>query len=80
MGARLRLKASVDESTFPPQCRPIIRAAKRYGFIVADNGGPFLGLCGVPDARWDDTELAALKTIKADSFEVIEMGPITESN
>jgi hypothetical protein len=80
MGCRLRLKASVDESTFPPQCRPIIRAAKRYGFIVADNGGPFLGLCGVPDARWDDTELAALKTIKADSFEVIEMGPITESN
>lgn len=80
MGCRLRLKASVDESTFPTQCRPIVLAAKKYGFIVADNGSNFLGLCGCPDGRWRDDELAALKTIKADSFEVVRMGEITESN
>src|SRR5947209_16086477 len=31
MGQRLRLKASVNENSFPPQARVIVRAMKRYG-------------------------------------------------
>ena len=38
MGARLRLKASVNLSAFPPEVQKIFRAMKRYGLIVADNG------------------------------------------
>jgi hypothetical protein len=81
MGARLRLKSSVDLQAFPPRVQVILRALRDYGAFIADNGSEsFIGLCGTPDRRWDDTELAGLKTIKADSFEVVEMGPITESN
>ena len=40
MGARLRLKASVDvnQRTSDPNARKIFRAMQRYGVIVADNG------------------------------------------
>lgn len=38
MGLRVRLKASVDLSGFGPQSRVVLRALKRYGMILADNG------------------------------------------
>ena len=38
MGLRVRLKASVDISGYPRQARVILRALKRYGMILADNG------------------------------------------
>lgn len=71
MGERFRLKASVDESTFPVQVRPIIVALKTYGAIVADNGSAWY-LSGVPDERWDNTQLRALATIKGSDFEAID--------
>src|SRR5262249_22210487 len=37
MGARLRLKASKDISSFPPDAQKIFRAMKKYGLIVARN-------------------------------------------
>src|SRR5205085_7984749 len=41
MGARFRLKASVDISALSPQARVIAQALKDYGLIVADNGSAF---------------------------------------
>ena len=41
MGARFRLKASVDISALSPESRIIAQAMKDYGMIVADNGGNF---------------------------------------
>ena len=41
MGARFRLKASVDISPLNPQSRIIAQAMKDYGMIVADNGSNF---------------------------------------
>ena len=41
MGLHLRLKRSVAISSFPPQSRIVLRALKRYGMIVADNGAPW---------------------------------------
>jgi hypothetical protein len=38
MGMRLRLKASYDISSFPPQSKVILAALKQYGMIMADNG------------------------------------------
>jgi hypothetical protein len=37
MGMRVRLKASVDISTFPADVQVILRALKRHGMILADN-------------------------------------------
>jgi hypothetical protein len=72
MGARLRLKASVDASSFPPSVRAIVVALQRYGMILADNGGA-LFLSGAPDPRWKDAEVDALKRLRAKDFEILRM-------
>lgn len=75
MGLRLRLKASVDTSGFPAEVQVILRALKRYGMIVADNGSNWY-VSGAPDARWSDSSLATLSQIKGADFEVVDTGPI----
>ena len=75
MGMRVRLKASFDISTFSPRMQVILRALKKYGMIVADNGSNWY-ISGAPDPRWDDNELNALKGIKGSNFEVVKMGTI----
>jgi hypothetical protein len=71
MGARLRLKASYDISHFDATNQVILRALKKYGMILADNGSAWY-ITGVPDARFVDTGLDALKTITGSSFEVVD--------
>ncbi|MBM4407757.1 MAG: hypothetical protein FJ038_03950 [Chloroflexi bacterium] len=71
MGLRLRLKASVNLSSFGTQARVILQALKTYGMILADNGSP-LYITGAPDRRWDDDVLHALHTIKGTDFEVVD--------
>jgi hypothetical protein len=74
MGARLRLKAGKDLSTFTPEVQRIFRAMKRYGLIVADNGSDMY-ISGTMDARWDNDVLnPAFSALTADDFEVIQLG------
>jgi hypothetical protein len=70
MGARLRLKASVDVSGLPYQARVIAVALKRYGLILADNGGPW-EIQGAPNSHWNDTALLTLERLKGRDFEVV---------
>jgi hypothetical protein len=72
MGMRVRLKASLDISGFGPQTQVILRALKKYGMIVADNGSNWF-ISGAPDSRWDDNDLNGLKSIAGSNFEVIQM-------
>ena len=72
MGMRVRLKASVDISGFSPAMQVILRAMKKYGLILADNGSNWF-ISGAPDPRWDDNELNTLKNIKGSQFEVVQM-------
>jgi len=51
MGMRMRLKASFDISSFPPQAQVILTALKKYGMIMADNGSSIF-ISGDPDNRW----------------------------
>jgi hypothetical protein len=74
MGERLRLKASVDISGFPPQARRVARALKRYGLIVADNGSDWF-ISGAPDRRWDNDQLHALGGLSGRDFEVVDLIP-----
>jgi hypothetical protein len=71
MGERLRLKASFDISTLPPQARIIARAMKEYGVIVADNGSDWY-VSGSPDPHWDNDDLRALGNVRGSSFEVVD--------
>ncbi len=75
MGMRMRLKAGIDISGFPPNDQVILTALKQYGLIVADNGGAMF-ISGAPDERWHNSELDQLKTLTASDFEVVLMGPV----
>ncbi len=75
MGARLRLKANYNISTFPPSAQVILKALKKYGMIVADNGSN-LFISGTPDSRWNDGEMNTLKRVKNTDFEVVKMGTL----
>ena len=72
MGMRVRLKATVDDSGFPPAARVILGALKVYGMLLADNGSDWF-LSGAPDSRWDDDALHTLKRVRGRDFEVVRM-------
>lgn len=74
MGMRIRLKASFDISGYSPANQVILTAMKKYGMILADNGGYFY-FQGVPDPRWDDNDLVLLDSIQSSNFEVVQMTP-----
>jgi len=75
MGMRVRLKASVDISSYSPAMQVILRALKKYGMILADNGSNWF-ISGAPDPRWNDSDLNTLKLIKGSNFEVVKMDNI----
>lgn len=75
MGMRVRLKASFDISHFSPAMQVILRAMKKYGMILADNGSNWY-FSGAPDSRWSDDELSTLKSLKGSDFEVVQMGTV----
>ena len=61
MGLRLRLKASFSLAGYHGEALVVLRALKRYGLIVADNGSSWY-ITGAPDPRWNDEDLNQLKT------------------
>ena len=71
MGQRFRLKASVDIATFGPNVQVILRALKKYGMFLADNGSSWF-LSGAPDPRWDDNELHQLGRLTGADFEAVD--------
>ena len=74
MGARLRMKAGRDISSYRPEIQKIFRAMKKYGLLVADNGSD-LYVSGAYDTRWDNGILnPAFHSITANDFEVVQLG------
>jgi hypothetical protein len=72
MGQRFRLKASVDITSFSPEVQVILRALKRYGMILADNGSAWY-LSGAPDPGWNNDALVSeLRAITGADFEAVD--------
>jgi hypothetical protein len=71
MGQRFRLKASVDIGGFGRDVQVILRALKKYGMFLADNGSSWF-LSGAPDPRWDDNELHQLGGLTGADFEAVD--------
>jgi len=71
MGQRLRLKRGFDIARFPRQSRVVLRALKRYGMILADNGSPWY-VSGAPSRGWDNDDLHALQRVPGSAFEVVD--------
>ncbi len=70
-GAKIRLKASVDISTYPVTVQVMLKAMKKYGLILADIGSDMY-VSGAPDERWNNDDLSKLGKIKASDFEVVK--------
>jgi len=75
MGLRLRLKASFSLAGFYGESLIVLRALKRYGLIVADNGSSWY-ITGAPDRRWHDEDLEQIKRVPGSAFEAVQSGAI----
>jgi hypothetical protein len=75
MGLRLRLKASFSLAGYRDEALVILRALKRYGLIVADNGSSWY-ITGAPSPHWSDEDLDQLKRVPGSAFEAVKTGSI----
>ena len=72
MGARFRLRAGFDISGFSAANQVILRALKKYGMILADNGSAWY-LSGAPDSRWNNDDLHNLGLLHGSDFEAVDV-------
>jgi hypothetical protein len=81
-GEIYRLMASVATpscASTSPQAAIIITAFRNYGIILADNGQSG-GLIGTPDARWNDNDLACLRSLILSDFEPVNVSSLMVSS
>lgn len=71
MGQRFRLRADFDISTYAPEVQIILKALKKYGLILADNGSAWY-ISGAPDSRWNNDHLATLGNIRGSDLEAVD--------
>jgi hypothetical protein len=71
MGARFRLRGGYDVSRFGERVRIVLRAMKRYGVIVADNGSDWY-VQGAVDDRWTYRFVDQLKRVPASAFVAVD--------
>ena len=71
MGARVRLKSSVDVSGYPHEVRVVLVALQRYGMFLADNGSNWY-ISGAPDERWNNDNLRQLRNIVGSNLEFVD--------
>jgi hypothetical protein len=71
MGARFRLKPGYDLSGYSVPARIVLRAMKRYGVIVADNGSDWY-FQGAVDPRWTYAFVDQLKRVPAQAFAAVD--------
>lgn len=72
MGQRFRLRADFDVTSYSPEVQVILRALKRYGMMLADNGSAWY-LSGAPDERWDNGVLRELRNVRGSDFEAVDV-------
>jgi hypothetical protein len=75
MGARFRLKASFSLKGYHGDALIILKALKKYGMIVADNGSNWF-ISGATWPGWNDDDLNQLKHVPGAAFEVVQTGAV----
>ena len=78
MGQRLRLKAGVViPDNWANEEKAVLRALKKYGALVADNGN-FFSISVTPDDRWPADAFSHLSSVSITHFEVIQTTGLAE--
>lgn len=77
MGQRFRLKADfVIDDSFSSQGQVILRALKKYGLILADNGSNWF-ISGAPHESWDNDALRAdFDRVTGSDFEAVDVSSL----
>src|SRR6266446_2870952 len=75
MGARFRLRAGFDVSTYSATNQIVLNAMKKYGMMLADNGSAWY-ISGAPDPGWNDSDLHNLGNVKGSDFEAVDVSPL----
>lgn len=78
MGMRVRLKASFDESGITGPALVVVKAMKKYGLILADNGSDWY-ISGETSEDWgpDMGDLNSnLGKVKGSDFEIVKTGDV----
>lgn len=76
MGTWIRLRADVDLSGFGADARTIARALREHGAVLTDTCAHDFYLMGENSTRWNDASLAALGSLDAADFEVVDTAPL----
>jgi hypothetical protein len=71
MGARFRLDASFNITTYSKQAQVVLRAMQQYGLILADNGSNWY-FQGAASNKWPLALINELKTIPASAFQAVD--------
>jgi len=77
MGQYFRLKSSfVVDNSFSPQGQVVLRALKKYGMILADNGSPWF-ISGAPDEGWNNDDLVDdFSRVSGSDFEAVDVSSL----
>ena len=73
MGARFRLRKSFRIGRYSAETQVILRAMKRYGLILADNGSDWY-FGGAEEQGWTGEVLDELRSIRAGAFVAVKTG------
>lgn len=77
-GSRWRLRQDWPiEESWPVELHIIINTLKKYGMIMADNGGQYF-ITGAPDERWNNDWLRHLAYITGNDLEMVNTGEIMD--
>ena len=82
MGMRVRMKKDFDTSSYPASLQPLFTALKKYGLLLADNGGantPWF-ITGADDPRLQQelaNEWYVIRNVDVNvAMEVVDTGPV----
>lgn len=79
MGARFRLKARFPVAGYRSDTQVVLRAMKRYGLVLADNGSPWY-FQGTSQKGWPAGLLDELKRIPARAFVAVDTSGLKKSS
>ena len=79
MGARFRMKAGIDISGYRPDTQVILRAFKKHGLVLADNGSNWY-FGGTSEEGWPVDLLDELKSLTAGMFEAVDASSLMLSS
>jgi len=79
MGLRMRLKAGVDISKFKGPMLAVVKAMKKYGIILADNGSNWY-ITGESNDAWAsqmDAVVSQMRLLHGSDFEIVKSGTVS---